>query len=283
MEHSDYPVKVPLITDVLARAIHAEMTRSERKRFAFPTRFRHSDAGKCGRYLWYESQGVEQSNPPDVGSAYIMWLGTMLHEELQRALPERFPNAKVELPVRIGDLSSGHLDARLILTEDFTFADGTVWKAGTVICYELKTRGSFGFDKAVGWRRKNWAVDTPEGPSTSDRIQGALNAVAIDADVLIIGMLALEAASKGFADKHGIDDVGRICAEWQFDKAEFAPWAADEIARMKDMDAGIAAGVKLPRTAIGDEMDPVKLNPNANKPSWQCSYCSHFDTCKGDD
>jgi len=271
MEHSDYPVKVPLITDVLARAIHDEMTRSERKRFAFPTRFRHSDAGKCERYLWYEAKGFEQSNPPDVGSAYIMWLGTMLHEELQRALPERYPGAQIETPVRIDDLSSGHLDAIVRLPD------------GRKVCYELKTRGSFGYDKAVGWKRKNWAVDTPQGPSTSDRIQGALNASAIDADLLVIGLLSLEAASKGFADKHGIDDIGRICAEWHFTPAEFGPWAADEITRMRTMDAALDAGLKLPRIAIGDEMVPVKLNPNNNTPPWQCTYCSHFDTCKGDE
>ena len=271
MEHSDYPVKVPLITDVLARRIHTEMMASERKRFAFPTHFRHSDAGKCARYLWYEACGLEQSNPPDIASAYIMWLGTMLHEELQQALPERFPGAQIEVPVRIEDLSSGHLDAVVRLPD------------GTKVCYELKTRGSFGYDKAVGWRRKNWAVAEPEGPSTSDRLQGALNAVAVDADLLVIGMLSLESASKGFAEQNVIDETSRICAEWHFTPAEFGSWAELEMDRMTRMAEGFQAGEKGARIAIGDEMVPVKLNPNASKPSWQCQYCSHWDTCKGDE
>ena len=106
MANSDYPVREPLITDVLARAIHREMIEGGRKPTAYPTFFRHSDAGKCSRYLFYEWKKTEQSNPPDVSSAWVMWIGTMLHEELQRALPERFPNAKIEVPVHHGDLTT---------------------------------------------------------------------------------------------------------------------------------------------------------------------------------
>lgn len=269
MAHSDFPVKTPLITDVLARSIHREMMESERKSFAYPTWFRHSDAGKCGRYLWFEHSGTVQSNPPDVSSAWVMWIGTMLHEELQRALAERYPFAHVEYPVRHGDLSSGHLDAAIIKDREH----------GT-ICYELKTRGSFGFDKAVGWNRKSWSTQMPQGPSSSDRMQGALNATAIDADLLVIGMIGMESASKGFAEKNGIDEIGRTCAEWHFTKAEFGPWAAAEIERMDDLKAQMEEGFVPERKAIGDEMEEIKLNPNASKPPWQCQYCSHFDNCK---
>ena len=269
MEHSDYPVSQPLITDVLAESIHREMLTAERKAYAFPTWFRHSDAGKCGRYLWFEHEQIAQSNPPDASSAWVMWIGTMLHEELQRALPERFPGCKVEPSVRHGELSSGHIDA-LVTLED-----------GTKICYELKTLGSFGFDKAVGWRRKNWSVGIPEGPAVSARIQGALNATASEADILIIGAMALEAASKGFADKHGISDIGRTVAEWHFTKAEFAPWATQELARLEALRQIMKNGGIPDRIAIGDEMEPVTLNPNASSPDWRCAYCSHFDNCKG--
>jgi hypothetical protein len=271
MAHSDFPVKHPLITDVLARSIHREMMTAERKRFAYPTWFRHSDAGKCGRYLWFEHEKVDQSNPPDVSSAWVMWIGTMLHEELQRALPERFPDAQVEVPVRHDSLSSGHLDAVITLDD------------GTKVCYELKTRGSFGFDKAVGWRRKNFSTQMPEGPTSSDRIQGALNATAMDADLLVIGMMGLESASKGFAEKNGIDDLGRSVAEWHFSKQEFGPWAMNEMHRLEGIRLVMNKGHIPPREAIGDEMETVKLNPNASKVDWRCQYCGHFDTCRKDE
>ncbi len=268
MTHSDYPVAKPIITDVLARSIHREMTSAERKAFAFPTWFRHSDAGKCGRYLWFEHNGEEQSNPPDVSSAWVMWIGTMLHEELQRALPERFPGCNVEPSVRHGDLSSGHVDA-LVTLED-----------GTKLCYELKTLGSFGFDKAVGWKRKGWSLGTPHGPATGARLQGALNATACDADLLVIGAMGLEAASKGFAEKNGIDEIGRTIAEWHFTKAEFTPWAMQELHRLEQIRQELKDGHVPARTAIGDELEEVKLNPNASSPNWMCQYCGHFDTCR---
>lgn len=68
MEHSDFPVKNPIITDVLAEAVQREMLEQSKKPKAFPTWFRHSDAGKCGRYLWYEHLGTEQSNPVDASA-----------------------------------------------------------------------------------------------------------------------------------------------------------------------------------------------------------------------
>lgn len=268
MAHSDFPVKNPIITDVLAEAVQREMLEQAKKPKAFPTWFRHSDAGKCGRYLWYEHLGTEPSNPVDASSAWVMYLGTFIHEELQRALQVRFPDCHVEPSVRHGDLTSGHVDAIVRLPD------------GRKAVFELKSRGSFGFDKAVGWRRKNWAVDMPEGPSTSDRIQGALYATAVDADLLIIGMICLESASKGFAEKNGISEIGRTVAEWHFEKSEFGVWAKDELERLEGIRAMLEDKVVPPREGIGDEMTPVRLNPNSGK--YPCSYCSHLDTCKGE-
>ena len=268
MGHSDYPVAVPLVTDVLARSIQTEMNALGRLPKAYPSWFRHSDAGKCGWYLWFEHHEFEPSNPPDLSSAFVMWLGTMLHKELQRALPERFPDARIEYKVHHDDLSSGHCDAVIDLP-------------GQKLVYELKTRGSWGFDKAVGWERKNWKTTIPEGPSSGDRIQGALNATAVDADLLVIGLIGMESASKSFADRNGISEIGRTAAEWHYDKAEFSPWAEAELARLEGIRTVLDEGVYLPeRSCVGDEMVIEKLNPNLATPPWQCQYCRHFDNCR---
>jgi hypothetical protein len=255
-----------MVTDILARSIHREMIESARKPKAYPTRFRHSDAGKCGRYLWYEHLEVSPSDPVDVSGAWVMWLGTMLHQELQRALPLRFPAAQIEPGVRHGDLTSGHLDAKIVLQD------------GTKICYELKTRGSYGFDKAIGVDRKGWKERNPEGPSSSDRIQGALGATAMDADLLVIGIIGMESLSKGLADRLGRDDLARTVGEWHFDKAEFSPWAERELNRLQWIDMQISEGIVPDRIAIGDELEAISLDPA--KPSWQCQYCRHWQTCK---
>jgi hypothetical protein len=268
MEHSDFPVKNPIITDVLAEAVQREMLEQAKKPKAFPTWFRHSDAGKCGRYLWYEHLGTEQSNPVDASSAWVMYLGTFIHEELQRALKLRFPDCTVERSVRHGDVSSGHLDADLVLPD------------GTKVCYELKSRGSFAFDKASGWNRRGWKTAMPEGPAATTKIQGALNATAIDADLLVIGYIAMESLSKGFAEKCGVTEFGRTVSEWHYNKAEFGPWAEDELARLRLIRSQMEANIVPKAEAIGDEMEVIKLNPNAAKPAWQCTYCSHLDTCQ---
>lgn len=268
MGHSDFPVKQPLITDVLARSIHTEMLAAERKAFAYPTWFRHSDAGKCARYLWFEHTNTEPSNPPDVSSAWVMWLGTLLHQELQRCLPERYPDAKIEPGVRHGELSSGHADAVVISP------------GHGKIMFELKSKNSTQFSNAVGWDKAHWKTKMPEGPKPQDLMQGALNATAVDADMLVIGYIAMEAASKGYADKIGIDEIGRTVAEWHYTKAEFGPWAKQEIARLERVRDWLEAEVVPERQAVGDEMEPIKLNPNASRVPWQCQYCNHFDTCK---
>lgn len=272
MGHSDYPVVEPLVTDVLAQSIQTEMKALGKLPKAFPTWFRHSDGGKCGWYLWFEHNDFEPSNPPDLSSAFVMWLGTMLHKELQRALSERFDEVSIEVKVRHGDLSSGHCDAVIDLV-----IDGQKMR----IVYELKTRGSWGFDKAVGWERKNWKVTIPQGPSSGDRIQGALNATAVDADLLVIGIIGMESASKGFAERNGISEIGRTVAEWHYEKAEFSPWAEAELERLGEIQARLEENVIMPdRSCVGDEMVIEKLNPNLASPPWQCQYCRHFDNCK---
>ena len=96
---------------------------------------------------------------------------------------------------------------------------------GTKVCTSSRLGVRSGSTRRSGWRRKQWKVESPEGPTSSDRLQGALNATAVDADLLVIGMICLESASKGFAEKQGIDEIGRTVAEWHFSKQEFGPWA----------------------------------------------------------
>ena len=270
MPSSDYPVRTPLITDALGEALQREMLEQAKKPKAFPTWFRHSDAGKCGRYLWYEHLDTEPSNPVDMSSAWVMTLGTMIHEELQRALQIRFPGCTIERPVRHGDLPSGHLDF-----------DGNLPGVGKV-CYELKTKASYGWGKASGWDRLHWKQVEPEGPQASAKIQGALNAAAIDADLLIIGMICTESLSKGFEEKLGVSEVGRTVSEWHYPKSEYMPWAEEELARLRAFRTMMETGTVPPRVAVGDEMQAITLNPNAAKPNWMCQYCSHWDTCKGE-
>jgi hypothetical protein len=269
--HSDYPVERPLITGVLLDAIHEANELEGRRPKAFDTITRYSDAGKCGRAIGFDALKTEPSDPPDLASEWVMWLGKLIHEQAQDAILASFPGAIIEATSRIEDIVSGHADA-LIVTEEH----------GRIL-YELKSKGAFGFDKAVGIRRPRPKLApariNPEGPPAQAKLQGALNAVALDCDKLIIGMISMEAVSLGLAETLGLNVHERIMGEWMYDKSEFGPWAKAELQRMEDIAGSLSAGVLPARVAIGDEMETISLNPHAYRRPWFCQYCSHLITC----
>ena len=180
------------------------------------------------------------------------------------------------------DLSaSGHLDAQVDVP---TKAGGKLTpRPGRDfyrIVLELKTMGGFGFDKSIGLNRKAHALTgKPEGPRSSAKLQGALNALAADADELRIGHIYLEAVSKQLAQKVNFSDEQRILAEWSYPRSVFEPWAQAEKRRMKGLLAVVDAGRLPDRIVIGDDMKPAKLDPDAARPAWNCSYCAYRDLC----
>jgi hypothetical protein len=265
--NSDYAVKRPLITACLLDAIHEANELEGRRPKAFDTITRYSDAGKCGRAIGFESLNTDPSDPVDLAGEWVMWLGTLIHGELQKVILEVFPGAIVEATSKIEDIVSGHADA-LIVTEEH----------GRVL-FELKTSGAYGFDQAVGLNRKAYALQNPAGPRASAKLQGALNAVALDCDLLVIGMISMEAVSKQLAERVGYDDPQRVLAEWHYDKAEFAPWAKMELERMEAIGNALASGQLPARIAVGDEMEIITPNPHDHKRWWGCTYCSHLSTC----
>lgn len=200
-----------------------------------------------------------------------MWLGKLIHEQVQEAILATFPGAVVEATSKIEDIVSGHADA-LITTEEH----------GRIL-YELKTKGAYGWDKAVGIQRpgpkRPPARINPEGPPAAAKLQGALNAVALDCDLLVIGIISMEAVSLGVAATLGLDVHERIMGEWMYTKAEFSPWAKRELDRMELIANDIVQGHLPPPMAVGDEMEDILLNPHAYKQPWQCQYCDHRTSC----
>ena len=268
MRNSDYPVETPLLTGALVDKIHELNIEAGRRPKAHDTRFRYSDAGGCLRKIGYESMGVDHSDPADLAGEWVMWLGSDIHESVQLALIDLYgERCLVEATSRHDDLCSGHADAFVILED------------GRKVVYELKTKGSFGFDKAIGLRRKDYRTEIPEGPGMAAKLQGALNAAAFEADLLVIGVIAMEAVSKQLAERVGINARGRIMAEWHYDVGEWGPWAKAELDRLQGAADCLDAKVLPYRMAIGDEGENVFLDPEASRPPWQCVYCPFRDTC----
>jgi hypothetical protein len=255
-----------MLTSLVVDAIHEANIADGKRSKAFDTMFRHSDAGKCARQLGFAALGYEETEPMDLAGVWGTWLGRTIHEEWQKCLLETYPDAEVEVKVRFDDTTSGHLDA-LITTPE-----------GVKICYELKTMGSFGFDKATGLMRKTWSRKAPEGPRLTAIIQGSLNALASGADVLVIGVIGLEAMSKGYADKVGASELDRIMAEWHYSREEFEPIALSELDRLAEIKGWLDAETLPPRWGIDDSGRQVEFDPENTQ--FPCGYCSHKSLCR---
>ncbi len=278
----------PIVTDVLARAIAKADDDAGPRAKATPSAFRYSQAAKCAMQLALDLLEVPYSEPPDLGGRWVMWLGKVIHEALQEAILDRYPHALFEvkssvgtLHAQVGTLVSGHADAFIPEATLAAVIEG--WSGGDT-CYELKTGGGFSFDQAIGVDRRRRAWKVAEGPRFGAIVQGALNARALGAQTLIIGMLSLESLSKQMAES--LDLTGtlyRFCAEWLIPADVWEPLADAELARMQAIADTVAEG-RLPERIVPLSADSrITLDPNANKPWFGCVYCGHWTTCRGID
>ena len=253
-------------------------------------RWRGSWAGNCARQVAYKTMGLEETNPPSLADHWRMGLGSVVHELLEPAVQQWIKDspeltAEEEVDVTFDSEGYGHVD--LVLTA----ADGRK------IVLELKTINGFGFKRSV---------EDHDGPRHSHVLQGALYAKGLDADLLVIGYLAMELISAGRAAGKGIDDVGRFAAEWHFTPDEFLPLAEEEERRLagitkavheqescdiprrfslSDPDIPFPAEVVDPRTGQWelrevDEDGGVRVLNTGR--AWQCRYCNHQDRCVAD-
>lgn len=280
--HHMYPVDQPLFTSVLVDEIAEASRKAGPKPHAADTRFRYSDCGSCARKMSYVALGIEPSDPFDLGSLWVMWIGTMIHEHLQAALEKKFPGAKSEVvSVTPACDSSGSADE---VAEGEVITSVVVeWQGGKTL-YELKTMGGYAFKKSIGLSNtKGGTLGDPDGPRMSAILQGAVNALANDCETLIVGEIALESVSKGIAYRTGMRDRDRFIAEWQFPRAYWEPLARREIARQAAILARLDSEELLgERVIVDDNGEELKINPDASRPHWSCSYCSHQQRCLDD-
>ncbi len=273
---ADHPANDVLLTNLLVRNLLEEAAATPVLEHAFDTLLRHSDAGACARKIGLKVAGYAASEPVDAAGTWVMWLGSRIHEACQEVIAEQYGSAAtIEARVRWDDLSaSGHLDALIDIPDDSP-------RGFRRVTFELKTKGSFAFDKAVGLQRKGYKLDPrgPEGPGSLAKLQGALNAVASDSDELRIGIIAMEAVSKQLAERVNWGDEQRFLAEWSYPREVFEPWAHRERSRMAHILSVLDSQLLPDRWAIDDEMEPVYLNPDSERPPWQCSYCQMRSLC----
>lgn len=264
--------------------------RGDDKPTALGTRFRHSDAGGCGRAITLTAAGIPASDPMDLAGVWNTSLGTLIHDEWQAALQAKYPGAEIEVKVRtVGVDGSGHIDA-VIRTEGPAVSPEGDHPEPKVIAYELKTIGGYGYKAAIGCARKGTDA---EGPKTAHILQAALNGLAADADEVVIGYLAKECVSVKVAAGYRLSEAERFMAEWTIAREIYEPLALKEAERV----AGLLALVEddtLGRRTVPDEMDPAAEITDPATGGWTierdgetqgvgswwgCSYCRHQRLC----
>lgn len=287
------PVKNPTLGPLLAKAWAAKYVDTEEHPLdlAMSTenaRIRFSWAGSCARQIGYQVMGEERTEPLTLADHWRFGLGHLVHDQLQAVLIDAFgPGAEVEVTTFLEDgVLAGHADVEIWQTSE----DNLTKRAPRKISVEIKTINGFGYKKAVGAR------GPAEGPRTSAKLQGALNALARDADELVIIYLAMELLSPWEAQKIGLDDIGRFCAEWRYTRDQFVPAAEAERDRMLEILAQCDAGI-LPDGNIPYDMPPDAVIDDPAKGkwtvrvdgaitdgggTWQCNYCAFQSRCVAD-
>lgn len=252
------------------------------------TRWRGSQAASCARQVAYATAGSEETNPPGLADKWRMGLGSTVHEIMAPAM-ERWAGKDSSLKIieewetPLGEHGYGHADMLIETAE------------GQRILFELKTINGFGYKQSV---------ENGQGPRWSAILQGSMYAHAAEADLLVIGYLAMELISPGRAAAKGIDEVGRFASEWHYTKDQFTPWAEAEIARLEGItsavhDDGVPAH-EIPRRFSHYDPD-IPFGAEISAPSngkwmlrneenavidsgtaWQCRYCRFQNLCVKD-
>lgn len=269
-------LSTPVITDSLIREWHEKS--QIKKPTALGTDFRYSSAFGCERQQAYAALGADPSEPMDEAGAWLTGLGTLIHEHVQEAISRRFPSAEFEVASGNGTVS-GSCDA-IISIHDIGSHYG-----GTHVLWELKTMGSYGFDKQVGWNRSKVFLTEPEGPAKKAVVQAGMNALGIEGmrpgvriETLFLGSMTFEALSKQKAGRMDIEGVNRFLAEFTVPRDEWEPVAQEELRRMASIAEDLGQGYIPDRRALDDNGYDISLNP-ANGRSWQCEYCSFQSLC----
>lgn len=251
----------------------------ERPHAVAGTRFRHSNAAACARQIAYAALGVPASNPMDLAGMVVTGNGTAKHDEIQAVLMPA-TGLDIEVGCQIpGFDGSGSADGFLMVDGD----------PPVKVCWEHKNIGGFAFKMAIGER------GAAQGPKHAHVVQGALNALAGDADLLVITYMTWEAISVQIAQRKGFTEEGRVAAQWTFERSHWEPLARAEIERVTGILALLDDG-QLPARKIPDPELPkaaVITDPTSGQwrvtaedgdivdagTFWACAYCRFQDLC----
>ncbi len=292
------PIAPDEFADALAAAWLDINPRQERP-IALGARFRHSNAGKCARYLQYEELGIEKSEPLTYTARMVFKMGDHVHDEIQSALAAQW-----------GDDCTLEWEGLSFWMDGSLHSDATIDLGdGRVVVVEIKSINGFGYKLAIGAGRGD-----AEGPRSSAKLQAAMNACSTPNCVgAYIVYASHEALSVNVAKQNNISERGRILHVWWMDIDECVALATPEFERLNAIGAWIDAHPpeeapameggqtveptiewiprKIPTLPKGARItDPMtgtwQIEREGNVvdigTTWECSYCAYQTRCNND-
>jgi hypothetical protein len=192
-----------------------ELAKQPPKPKAADTLSRHSSAASCLKRVALLRDGVEPE-PFDLASLHMARIGTLMHEDWQGAVQRRWPDAELEPPSTLGDLTSGSSD---------TLLRGYLPGEDRVI--ELKSTAITSYEYLIGLK------GPATGPKTTHMVQLALNVVGHDAGSGVLVYFGRSAVSAGKAESKGLSEALRIGAQWTFTREQLQPLADEWLAQLE--------------------------------------------------
>lgn len=221
---------------ILGASIAGGLIEKEAERGPLPmatehARARHSWAGACARQVAYNVAGVVPSEPANENPS-ALWnfaMGRTAHDIIQSALSRNWANTTARVRHEVGidcGVRAGTADTVIEWDKPQPFAvDSKVYPV-TRMVNEYKGMGGFKFKMQV----------KDEGPARSAYLQGAMNAVGVDADMLVLGSMAFDQMSPTVARQTFGPDFeahDRFWAEWWFPREVYETDAHIEAARLE--------------------------------------------------
>ena len=210
-----------------------------------------SGAGQCIKKHWFKTHGFEESLP-ERRSNRLLRLGTIVHEDIQKAVSEykesknNILGVHIELDIEIPFLNvRGHCD---LVVSDYPVTKATV--------YDFKTTHSFKWQKMFGHLKNR-----DRNPNHNYELQ--------------IGTYA-----QGLSLKLGIDceDIDMILLYYKKDDSSIKEVRVDKHWIQAAVDYW--GEVMLALEDIIDPDDLPRGNDRIPYESWECSYCPFEKICK---
>mgnify|MGYP001574539109 FL=1 len=233
--------KLRPISEIVTKSIEDE--RGEFQSSSTDIHAYASEAGQCARSIAMRMADIPVTDPPGDTAVWSMHVGSMIHDRIQRAIMADYPEAALEVPYRIGDITGR--------------ADATYEPDGKLVVCEIKSMAPYAFEKAVLGTKYNKA----EGPSPEHAMQ------------LGIGAVALKAAGRHLIYANKAPKANQPAMhEWR-DKGSGERMVAAEIKRLGAIVNDVESGILPEREYGGDIIEEPQQT------AWPCSYCRRRAAC----